>query len=130
MGTRRPAVATFDPLLRDLVLWGLVHQVAGDDGLTWQLRPEVQDRLAEVVAARGTPPADRLLYLGRHCITCGKRALTRLSPRGYVCEACLLSEANRQAVVGAVEPPPDRQPKRRHSRRKGRGNEGAPPLAS
>jgi hypothetical protein len=83
------AIHTFDPLLRNLFQRGLVHQVPGNEGPDWQLTPDAQRRLSQVVAVRATPPADRLVYLGRRCAVCGARALTRLRERRYVCEPCI-----------------------------------------
>ncbi len=103
-------ISTFDPLLRDLILRGLVVQVPGEDGPVWELTPDAQRRLSHVVAVRATPPADRLVYLGRHCAVCGARVLTRLRERGYVCDPCAESVPGASpAEDGAHEAPEDRR---------------------
>ncbi len=103
-------ISTFDPLLRDLLLRGLVVEVPGEGGPVWELTPEAQRRLRHVVAVRTTPPADRLVYLGRHCAVCGARVLTRLRERGYVCDPCAGSMPSASPAEDvAREVPEDRR---------------------
>jgi len=119
-------ISTFDPVLRDLLLRGLVVQVPGEEGPVWELTPDAQRRLDHVVAVRATPPADRLVYLGRHCAVCGARVLTRLREGGYVCDPCAESAPGPSAGEnGAREVSDDRRPLSVHVTRVEGGEPGA-----
>jgi hypothetical protein len=127
-------MSTFDPLLRDLLLRGLVVQVSDGEGAVWQLTPDAQRRLDHVLEVRATPPADRLVYLGRHCAVCGARVLTRLRDQGYVCDPCAEAESipsvpsmpgPSPAEDGAPEAADDRRPRSVHVTRADGGDAGA-----
>lgn len=96
------AIDAFDPLLRDLLTWGLVTEVPGEEGPEWHLTANAQRRVSELVRFRGAPPAEHLVYLGRRCAVCGMRRLTRLRDRGYVCEDCTTESVEPQ-VKSAVQ---------------------------
>jgi hypothetical protein len=121
-------ISTFDPVLRDLLLRGLVVQVSGEEGPAWELTPDAQRRLDHVLAVRATPPADRLVYLGRHCAVCGARVLTRLRQGGYVCDPCAESvPSSSPAEEGAArEDPDERRPLSVHVTRVDGEEPGAP----
>ncbi len=88
----------FDPMLRALVTFGLVEPESGDDGrdtgdarnggrtARWRLIPAVQRRLEELVAP--APPADKLIYFGHRCASCGQHAPTRMHSGVLLCDAC------------------------------------------
>jgi hypothetical protein len=84
----------FDPMLRALVDFGLVESVpvedadgAGQTGRSlWILTPAVQRRLSTLVSP--APPADKLIYFGHRCSSCGEHAPTRLQAGVHVCDAC------------------------------------------
>ena len=78
------SIHTFDPLLRDLITWGLV----ASDGERWELSERAQRRLSELAAASGPWPAEQTVYFGHHCHGCGLKALTRLRDGAYVCDTC------------------------------------------
>lgn len=122
-------VTTFDPLLRDLVRWGLVRQDEAKPA-AWVLTPEAQRRLAQL-GSRVVPPAERLVYLGRRCGVCGGHGLTRLQGERYVCAPCT-GEVSEPAPGGSRaenDPVTERRVRARHLRRRG-GREGASRLAS
>jgi hypothetical protein len=87
----------FDSVLRALVTYGLVEQESenGDDrgdneapGRTsrWRLIPAVQRRLEALVPP--APPADKLIYFGHRCASCGQHAPTRMHSGVLLCDAC------------------------------------------
>lgn len=97
------AIQTFDPLLRDLITWGLVS--SGEEG--WELSERAQQRLSELAAASGPWPAERTVYFGHRCHQCGLKALTRLREGVYVCDDCRrrgAAEGQEAAVVTPHRP--------------------------
>jgi hypothetical protein len=100
-------IETFDPLLRDLIGWGLVERQDGNAGTPWQLVPTAQRRLDELLP-NPVPGAGAVVYLNRLCADCHQRGLTRLHGESYVCDGCW---AERQGRLDAVvtEPSPAEQ---------------------
>jgi hypothetical protein len=88
MGEKEIPIDTFDALLRDLVTWDLVVRGEGDDAQTWRLVARAQQRLGELMIARGPWPAERTVYLDRLCADCGRRHLTWVRDGTYVCNPC------------------------------------------
>lgn len=95
-------VERFDPLLRDLIGWGLVERADSETGPSWQLVGPAQRRLDEL-----SPPSasghDAVVYLDRRCADCRQRGLTRLRDESYVCDGCW---SGRQAAPDPVAPQP------------------------
>jgi hypothetical protein len=87
---RQHPIETFDPLLRDLVGWGLVERSEEGTGTGWQLVPAAQQRLDDLLAPSGATGtgtgAD--VYLNRLCADCHQRGLTRLRGECYLCDRC------------------------------------------
>ncbi len=83
-------LARFDPMLRALVTFGLVEPDAADGGdhpsTGWHLIPAVQHRLESLVAP--TPPADKLIYFGHRCASCGEPGPTRMQSGVLLCDSC------------------------------------------
>jgi hypothetical protein len=77
-------IETFDPLLRDLVGWGLVER---QDATAWRLVASAQRRLDELLPTRA-PGSGAVVFLNRRCADCQKRGLTRLRGESYVCDGC------------------------------------------
>jgi hypothetical protein len=129
-GTPRYPVQTFDPLLRDLVTWGLVVRAPSDeDGPgDWQLSPGAQERLGELVTGTPAPVPERLVYFDHLCARCHLREPTRLYGGAYLCAPCL----EEQRAEGVPTELPDANSRRRRlSRRRRRpGVEETGPLAS
>jgi hypothetical protein len=100
-------IQTFDPLLRDLVCWGLVARQEGTTGTPWQLVPTAQQRLDELLPT-GAPGAVAVIYLGHLCADCHQRGTTRIHEECYLCDSCW---AERRGHLSAVvtEPPPVQQ---------------------
>ena len=88
MGEEEIPIDTFDAMLRDLVTWDLVVPDEGDDAQAWHLVERAQQRLGELMIARGPWPAERTVYLDRLCADCGRRQLTWLRDGTYVCDPC------------------------------------------
>jgi hypothetical protein len=86
MGEPEIPIGTFDALLRDLVTWELV--APGEGAQTWHLVERAQQRLGELMTARGPWPAERTAYVGRPCADCRQRELTWLHDGTYVCNPC------------------------------------------
>lgn len=134
-GTPRYPVQTFDPLLRDLVTWGLVSRAEPDElgpdefgRDTWRLSPVAQDRLSELVAGAVVPVPERLVYFDHLCARCHLRGPTRLHGGAYLCAPCLEEE---RAEAVRTELPDATSRRRRLSRRRRRsGVEETGPLAS
>jgi len=82
-------VARFDPMLRALISFGLVERepdAAGDGAPAWRLIPAVQCRLESLHAP--SPPADKLIYFGHRCRSCGEHGPTRMLGGVFLCESC------------------------------------------
>jgi hypothetical protein len=94
-----------NPLIHDLLAWDLVYE---DELGTFQLRPEVQRRLAETAAKAPRFAAD--VYVGRHCERCGVVGITRLTEGMRLCDPCA---AYLQAPEADVAPPTDVERRRR-----------------
>ena len=101
-------IETFDPLLRDLVVWGLVVKTEAEAGL-WQLTDAAQRRLDEIAERTRPLPPDQLVYLDRLCADCRFRGRTRLCDGVYLCEECAQRRTTR--VVDAEGPSPPCCPK-------------------
>ena len=108
MGGKEIPIETFDALLRDLVTWDLVVRGEGDDSQTWRLVARAQQRLGELMIARGPWPAERTVYLDRLCADCGPET-PDLGARRHLRLRSVLAEA------------PHSRPRRTHNGRPGRG---------
>jgi hypothetical protein len=122
-------VETFDPLLRDLVVWGLVERVEDEDGdPTWRLSDDARRRIDELVPAQTRPVPDRLVYFDHLCARCHRREPTRLHSGAYLCASCLELE---RVEAARVDLPEVERSRRRVSLRRRRGAvEETGPLAS
>jgi ribosomal protein L37AE/L43A len=120
----RHPVETFDPLLRDLVAWGLVDR--DDDGAgAWRLVDAAQRRLSELVAVSGKRSAESLLYFDHLCSRCHRRELTRLIGGSYVCAPCNDATLDEEMRVDMPEVGERRQRQARR-RKRGRMDESGP----
>jgi hypothetical protein len=100
MERRDHRIDTFDPLLRDLVEWGLAIKVRARGVSSWQLTESAQKRLNEIIHPVGPLSAERLIYLDHCCADCRLRVRTRLHEGLYLCEACLAMRlAETEALV-------------------------------
>jgi len=81
-------IKTFDPLLRDMVTWGLAVRSGTGARPAWRLSEEAQRRLNEVVPAKGVADGDQLVYLNHRCADCHLWGLTRLIDEVYLCQGC------------------------------------------
>jgi hypothetical protein len=99
------SIRTYDPLLRDLLTWDLVHA----DGERWELSERAQRRLAELAEASLAWPAEQTVYMGHRCDRCSARGLTRLRDGAYVCDPCW----SRPAPAPAAPEVPDAARRRR-----------------
>jgi hypothetical protein len=125
----RYPVETFDPLLRDLVVWGLVEREEDADGsATWRLSDDARHRLDDLAPVGRPPVPDRLVYFDHLCARCHRRKPTRLQAGDYLCASCLELE---RAVAARVDLPEAGRSRRWASRRRRRaGVEETGPLAS
>ncbi|MGH8988485.1 MAG: hypothetical protein ACRDXC_07805 [Acidimicrobiales bacterium] len=95
-------IERFDPLLRNLLAWGLV--VEAEEG-GWTLRPDVAERLPALARyARGDQPSE-VVYFGHLCAGCRSKGLTRLRDGRYLCDEC--RRAADVAAVATLLPEPD-----------------------
>ncbi|MGH9046589.1 MAG: hypothetical protein ACRDVW_04665 [Acidimicrobiales bacterium] len=80
-------LARFDPLLRALITFRLVQPADGDaDSGHWELTAAVQRRLESLVTP--APPAEKLIYFGHRCSSCGEHGPTRISSGAFLCDSC------------------------------------------
>jgi hypothetical protein len=100
MGPSDRSIQTFDPLLRDLITWGLVSS----DGERWDLSERAQRRLSELAASSGPWPVEQTVYFGHRCAGCGTKALTRLREGVHVCDSCWDKREERNGVDHVVTP--------------------------
>ncbi|MGD0255800.1 MAG: hypothetical protein ABSB99_09675 [Acidimicrobiales bacterium] len=100
-------IETFDSLLRDLVSWGLVERQDTDTETRtpWQLVPDAQHRLDELLSRARVPGAEADFYLDHLCADCHQRGLTKHHGGSYLCETCWTERQARLEAVGA-EPSP------------------------
>ena len=96
-------LARFDPMLRALVTFGLVEPDDADGGDGTRARagtssPAVQQRLESLVAP--TPPADKLIYFGHRCASCGEHGPTRLQSGVLLCDVVPQAAGERAAAPG------------------------------
>jgi hypothetical protein len=99
-------IETFDPLLRDLMCWGLVIRQEGAPDAPWQLVPAAQQRLAELQPT-SPPHAAAIVYLDHRCADCRQRGPTRMHEECYLCERCR-AERQGQFTTAVTEPTSDR----------------------
>jgi hypothetical protein len=110
-------IETFDPLLRDLVVWGLLEHHEGETGAHWQLVPSAQRRLDELAPAKVTG-VGAVVYLDRLCADCRQRGLTRLYGEKYVCDSCRDERHVRRDTVAEVASPAEQSHFWRRSRQR------------
>lgn len=104
-------IESFDPLLRDLVEWGLATRVETDGPASWQLSEHAQSRLNEIIRPVGPLALERLVYLDHLCADCHFRGRTRLHEGLYLCDEC---REQRLTEIPEPEPVGKRWPWRRH----------------
>jgi hypothetical protein len=94
-------IRTFDPLFRDLLTWGLVH----DDGHGWALSAPAQARMGQLATELMTWPSERTVFFGHSCADCAQRTVTRLRDGAYVCDPCSTRRERKPEPPPAVPPP-------------------------
>jgi hypothetical protein len=98
-GPADATLARFDPMLRALVTFGLVEPDGEPDNggprPSWHLIPAVQRRLESLVAP--SPPAEKLIYFGHRCGSCGEHGPTRMSDGAFLCAACATAAGTERA---------------------------------
>ena len=116
MEQRNFRIDRFDPLLRDLLAWGLVEKDDATDEPVWRLHQRAQERLSELVRAASPLVSDRVVYLDHLCADCRQRRPTRLVDGSYVCDACqkvrLESATHGVATEAATDPQASRTRRR------------------
>ena len=100
------AIDRFDPLLRDLLNWGLAVTDDKSQGQSrWLLTDRAQKRLSELVRAQPRPATDRVVYLDHRCADCRQRLPTRLSEDVYLCDGCRTHRAELAPAEAALADP-------------------------
>ena len=100
-------IERFDPLLRNLLSWGLVEETAGG----WALRDDVSARLTHLTQLTSRNAPGEVVFFGHACAVCRSSGLTRLRDGRYLCEACRRAE-EVAAVATPLPKPADRKAKR------------------
>jgi len=126
-GPSRYPIETFDPLLRDLVSWGLVERDESAAG-SWRLVDAAQRQLTEIVASTGPLSAESMLYFDHLCARCHQRELTRLVDGSYLCNSC--TDAIRAEAMITDEPEVSERRQRLTRRRRRPRVEESGPIAS
>jgi hypothetical protein len=85
----------FDPLLRNMLAWGLVEE--GPDG-QWVLRSEVGQRLARLAQLTHRAETSAIVYFGHPCASCQASGATRLCEGRYLCDECRQAPATPSPV--------------------------------
>jgi ribosomal protein L37AE/L43A len=114
-------IETFDPLLRDLIAWGLVTRTGEGRG-SWKLAESAERRLSELAGAKGVVDAESVLYFNHRCAACRAHGPTRLRDGLYICGNCsvrVASETPELSTVVTSEPRSRRYPKLHANRDKG-----------
>ncbi|MFZ0666818.1 MAG: hypothetical protein WAM97_13780 [Acidimicrobiales bacterium] len=91
------AIKTFDPLLRDLVGWGLVTRAKDGSG-RWVIAEHAQRRLDELVHLVSPIDAHNIVYFNRKCALCHQQTPTRLRDDRYLCDPC-----NARQIAGSED---------------------------
>lgn len=78
-------IERFDPLLRNMLAWRLVHEEP--DG-TWSLPPDVCERLTSLAELTRRPESSAVVYFGHVCAECRTSGATRRYEGRFVCDAC------------------------------------------
>jgi ribosomal protein L37AE/L43A len=99
-------IETFDPLLRDLVAWGLVTRTDSTRP-SWRLVEAAQRRIDQLAQRSQPLDVDQLLYLDHLCVDCRDRCRTRLYEGEYVCDSCMERRAV-EAAAPVAPPAPDK----------------------
>jgi hypothetical protein len=95
--TTNMPIDRFDPLLRDLLTWGLIVRSTTGEASRWTLAEAAEERLCELAAGADPGPPEMVVRLGRRCATCQARRPTWLRAGVYICESCG-GEGNPEAV--------------------------------
>jgi len=93
----RHPIERFDPLLRNLLAWGLVEEA--EDG-SWSMRQDASARLTQLGQLTRRDAPSEVVYFGHACAICRSNGLTRRIGERYLCDGC-----RRTAEVAAVATP-------------------------
>ena len=105
MAPEQVPIKTFDPLLRDLLYWGVLVRVDEPSGTRWQLSERAEERLNEIATESRAFSAERMVFLDRRCGECGLRLLTRLHDARYICDACWSALEQSSATTASTTTP-------------------------
>lgn len=90
----------FDPLLRNLLEFGLVDEADG----VWTLHPEVAQRLSELASTR-RPGVTPMVRFNHHCDGCRTEGTTwRYAGNRYLCAQCFGEVQERDQTTAAPTP--------------------------
>jgi hypothetical protein len=99
----RPLVHQLDPLLRELMAFGLVERTDSADGTRWVLSAQAQRRLSEL--DRPVPAGGSMFYVGHRCDRCRDHTVTRLVGSEHLCARCqALADTTPPAGVPRQQP--------------------------
>lgn len=104
-------IERFDPLLRNMLSWHLVEET---DSGSWELRPDVVERLSGLAKYTRRNEPSEVVYFGHICVGCRSNGLTRFRDGQYLCDEC--RRAAELAAVATLLPAPEEQKPRRFTR--------------
>lgn len=107
-------IERFDPLLRNMLAWGLVRE-SGPGG--WELRADVVERLNGLTQYTKHDEPTEVVYFGHTCVGCKSQGLTRLRDGQYQCDDCR-RERDLKAVATLLPAAPEERKPRRFRARK------------
>jgi hypothetical protein len=94
-------IKTFDPLLRDLVGWGLVTKAKDGSG-KWLIAEHAQRRLDELVHLVSPIDAQNVVHFNRKCAQCQQQKPTRLRDERYLCDPCNTRQVAESEKKGSL----------------------------
>lgn len=100
-------IERFDPLIRNLLAWGLVEDTP--DG--WRLEADVAARLSQLRTLTQRDVPSQVVYFGHACAVCKSNGMTRLHEGRYLCDACRRA-AELAAVATPLPKPVEEKPRR------------------
>lgn len=99
----RPLAHQLDPLLRELMAFGLVEKRAEGEGDRWELTSAAQRRLTAL--DRPVPDQSSMYFVGHRCDRCRDHTVTRRVGTAHLCARCAAETGSGPVEGDAREQP-------------------------
>jgi hypothetical protein len=86
LAEEKALVHQLDPLLRELIAFGLVERAPGDGEPRWELTDAAQHRLTAL--HKPAPASGSMFFVGHRCDRCRDHTVTRLVDGAHLCARC------------------------------------------